>query len=183
MAVWLRVPISLSRCAAAASTHGFTFHHARHDHAVLSLWLGEAQSRLPGFATHQVGVAGRDFTPGSSSSVTKWLKTTLICPQNTLFFFYSKCRRLFVCLVVLHFQTLTHFTCVSGTLLTLGRAAAGGGAAILMCKVCDCPPGGRWYLLLKSGSTWIMSEHVQSIFHWGGGGGPNDLSFPKQRWN
>ncbi len=58
VAVWLRVPISLSRCAAAASTHGFAFHHAKDDHAVLSLWLGEGESRLPGFATHQVGVAG-----------------------------------------------------------------------------------------------------------------------------
>ncbi|KAM7389047.1 hypothetical protein PAMP_023045 [Pampus punctatissimus] len=58
VAVWLRVPISLSRCAAAASAHGFTFHHAKHDHAVLSLWLGEGESRLPGFATHQLGVAG-----------------------------------------------------------------------------------------------------------------------------
>lgn len=59
-AVWLRVPISLSRCAAAASTHGFAFHHAKDDHTVLALWLGEGESRLPGFATHQVGVAGRD---------------------------------------------------------------------------------------------------------------------------
>nr|XP_020449726.1 nucleoside diphosphate-linked moiety X motif 6 [Monopterus albus] len=57
-AVWLRIPISLSRCAAASSTHGFTFHHAKHDHSVLALWLGEGKSRLPGFATHQVGVAG-----------------------------------------------------------------------------------------------------------------------------
>ncbi|KAL7395241.1 hypothetical protein ABVT39_012933 [Epinephelus coioides] len=57
-AVWLQVPISLSRCAAAASAHGFTFHHAKHDHAVLALWLGEGESRLPGFATHQIGVAG-----------------------------------------------------------------------------------------------------------------------------
>lgn len=61
VAVWLRVPISLSRCAAAASTHGFAFHHAKDDHAVLALWLGEGESRLPGFATHQVGVAGRDL--------------------------------------------------------------------------------------------------------------------------
>uniref|UniRef100_A0A3B4EUR6 Nucleoside diphosphate-linked moiety X motif 6 n=1 Tax=Pundamilia nyererei TaxID=303518 RepID=A0A3B4EUR6_9CICH len=57
-AVWLRVPISLSRCAAAASAHGFTFHHARNDYAMLALWLGEGESRLPGFATHQIGVAG-----------------------------------------------------------------------------------------------------------------------------
>ncbi|XP_031722782.1 nucleoside diphosphate-linked moiety X motif 6 [Anarrhichthys ocellatus] len=61
VAVWLRVPISLSRCAAAASTHGFAFHHAKHDHAVLALWLGDGESRLPGFATHQIGVAGTDF--------------------------------------------------------------------------------------------------------------------------
>uniref|UniRef100_A0A673A4P8 Nucleoside diphosphate-linked moiety X motif 6 n=1 Tax=Sphaeramia orbicularis TaxID=375764 RepID=A0A673A4P8_9TELE len=46
----------LSRCAAAASTHGFTFHHAKHDHTVLALWMGEGESRLPGFATHQIGV-------------------------------------------------------------------------------------------------------------------------------
>ncbi|XP_051277274.1 nucleoside diphosphate-linked moiety X motif 6 isoform X1 [Dicentrarchus labrax] len=58
VAVWLRVPITLSRCAAAASAHGFTFHHAKDDHAVLALWLGEGESRLPGFATHQIGVAG-----------------------------------------------------------------------------------------------------------------------------
>ncbi|KAF7228661.1 nucleoside diphosphate-linked moiety X motif 6 isoform X1 [Nothobranchius furzeri] len=58
MAVWLRVPMSLSRCAAAASSHGFTFHHARGEYAMLALWLGGGESRLPGFATHQVGVAG-----------------------------------------------------------------------------------------------------------------------------
>ncbi|KAK7922614.1 hypothetical protein WMY93_009516 [Mugilogobius chulae] len=58
VAVWLRIPISLSRCAAAASTQGFTFHHAKADHTVMALWLGEGESRLPGFATHQVGVAG-----------------------------------------------------------------------------------------------------------------------------
>ncbi|XP_017272889.1 nucleoside diphosphate-linked moiety X motif 6 [Kryptolebias marmoratus] len=57
-AVWLRVPISLTRCAAAASAHGFAFHHAKDDHAVLALWLGGGPSRLPAFATHQVGVAG-----------------------------------------------------------------------------------------------------------------------------
>ncbi|XP_020358106.1 nucleoside diphosphate-linked moiety X motif 6 [Oncorhynchus kisutch] len=58
VAVWLHVPISLSRCAAAASAHGFTYHHAKQDQAILALWLGDGQSRLPGFATHQIGVAG-----------------------------------------------------------------------------------------------------------------------------
>ncbi|XP_072291113.1 nucleoside diphosphate-linked moiety X motif 6 [Eucyclogobius newberryi] len=58
IAVWLRIPVSLSRCAAVASRQGFTFHHAKADHSVMALWLGEGESRLPGFATHQVGVAG-----------------------------------------------------------------------------------------------------------------------------
>ncbi|KAM4555537.1 nucleoside diphosphate-linked moiety X motif 6 [Odontesthes bonariensis] len=58
VAVWLRVPVSLSRCAAAASVHGFTFHHTKSDYVMLALWMGEGESRLPGFATHQVGVAG-----------------------------------------------------------------------------------------------------------------------------
>ncbi|RVE67632.1 hypothetical protein OJAV_G00105170 [Oryzias javanicus] len=58
VAVWLRIPISLSRCAAAASDHGFMFHHAKRDYSVLALWLGEGESRLPLFATHQIGVAG-----------------------------------------------------------------------------------------------------------------------------
>ncbi|XP_077433478.1 nucleoside diphosphate-linked moiety X motif 6 [Vanacampus margaritifer] len=58
LAVWLRVPIAMSRCASAASAHGFTFHHAQERHAVLALWMGAGESRLPRFATHQVGVAG-----------------------------------------------------------------------------------------------------------------------------
>ncbi|XP_030621240.1 LOW QUALITY PROTEIN: nucleoside diphosphate-linked moiety X motif 6 [Chanos chanos] len=58
IAVWLHIPIALSRLAASAACHGFTFHHARKDQAVLSLWMGDGESRLPGYATHQVGVAG-----------------------------------------------------------------------------------------------------------------------------
>ncbi|KAJ8262519.1 hypothetical protein GJAV_G00167350 [Gymnothorax javanicus] len=58
IAVWLHVPIAQSRFIASASEHGFTFHHSRQDQSTLCLWLGEGESRLPGFATHQVGVAG-----------------------------------------------------------------------------------------------------------------------------
>ncbi|XP_051916300.1 nucleoside diphosphate-linked moiety X motif 6 [Hippocampus zosterae] len=58
VAVWLRVPIAMSRCAGAAAASGFTFHHAQERHAVLSLWMGAGESKLPGFATHQIGVAG-----------------------------------------------------------------------------------------------------------------------------
>ncbi|KAG9345556.1 hypothetical protein JZ751_008700 [Albula glossodonta] len=58
VAVWLHVPIAQSRFVAAAAAHGFTFHHARGDQSTLSLWLVEGESRLPLYATHQVGVAG-----------------------------------------------------------------------------------------------------------------------------
>ncbi|XP_077087028.1 nucleoside diphosphate-linked moiety X motif 6 [Siphateles boraxobius] len=58
VAVWLHVPLALSRVCSGAARHGFLFHHARGDRAVLSLWVGPGESRLPAFATHQVGVAG-----------------------------------------------------------------------------------------------------------------------------
>lgn len=60
--MWLHVPITQSRLAAAAACHGFSFHHARRDVAVLSLWVGPGPDRLPDFATHQVGVAGKRGT-------------------------------------------------------------------------------------------------------------------------
>ncbi|XP_062477660.1 nucleoside diphosphate-linked moiety X motif 6 [Pezoporus occidentalis] len=57
-AVWLHVPIFQSGFAAAAASQGFTFHHAEQGSSTLTLWLGEGPSRLPGYATHQLGVAG-----------------------------------------------------------------------------------------------------------------------------
>ncbi|XP_072549663.1 nucleoside diphosphate-linked moiety X motif 6 isoform X1 [Salminus brasiliensis] len=58
IAAWLYVPLAQCRLAETAALHGFTFHHALGDTAVLSLWMGPGESRLPGYATHQVGVAG-----------------------------------------------------------------------------------------------------------------------------
>ncbi|KAJ8372107.1 hypothetical protein AAFF_G00294710 [Aldrovandia affinis] len=58
VAAWLHVPIAQSRLVAVAAARGFTFHHARRDRSTLCLWLGEGESMLPAFATHQVGVAG-----------------------------------------------------------------------------------------------------------------------------
>uniref|UniRef100_A0A4W4EBZ9 Nucleoside diphosphate-linked moiety X motif 6 n=1 Tax=Electrophorus electricus TaxID=8005 RepID=A0A4W4EBZ9_ELEEL len=71
-AAWLHVPLSLSRLAAAAAVHGFAFHHARRDAAVLSLWLGPGESRLPGYATHQVGVAGKRGPRGGDCLWINW---------------------------------------------------------------------------------------------------------------
>ncbi|KAM7234191.1 hypothetical protein CapIbe_014349 [Capra ibex] len=61
VAVWLHIPILQSRFIAPAASLGFCFHHAESDSSMLSLWLGDGPSRLPGYATHQVGVAGAVF--------------------------------------------------------------------------------------------------------------------------
>uniref|UniRef100_A0A8D0ENA7 Nucleoside diphosphate-linked moiety X motif 6 n=1 Tax=Strix occidentalis caurina TaxID=311401 RepID=A0A8D0ENA7_STROC len=58
VAVWLRVPILQSGFVAAAASQGFAFHHAEQGSSTLTLWLGEGPSRLPVYATHQLGVAG-----------------------------------------------------------------------------------------------------------------------------
>uniref|UniRef100_W5M4I6 Nucleoside diphosphate-linked moiety X motif 6 n=1 Tax=Lepisosteus oculatus TaxID=7918 RepID=W5M4I6_LEPOC len=57
VAVWLHVPIFQSRFVTVAASQGFAFHHAEKDSSTLTLWLGQGTSRLPGYATHQVGVA------------------------------------------------------------------------------------------------------------------------------
>lgn len=59
-AVWLHVPIERSALIAQCAKVGFRYHHAEDALAVLSLWLQQRSScRIPPFATHQVGVAGR----------------------------------------------------------------------------------------------------------------------------
>lgn len=58
-AVWIYLPIDLSHLAAIAARHGFKYHHAENNEAVLCKWLNQdCESKIPMFATHQVGVAG-----------------------------------------------------------------------------------------------------------------------------
>lgn len=59
VAVWLHIPILQSHLIAPAASLGFGFHHTEPHSSTLTLWLGEGPSRLPGYATHQVGVAGQ----------------------------------------------------------------------------------------------------------------------------
>lgn len=59
IAAWLHIPILQSHFIAPAASLGFCFHHAEPHSSTLTLWLGEGPSRLPGYATHQVGVAGQ----------------------------------------------------------------------------------------------------------------------------
>ncbi|XP_039397945.1 nucleoside diphosphate-linked moiety X motif 6 [Mauremys reevesii] len=78
IAVWLHIPILQSKFIATAALQGFTFHHAESDSSTLTLWLGEGHSRLPGYATHQLGVAGAalDVDTGKVLVVQDKNKTT-----------------------------------------------------------------------------------------------------------
>uniref|UniRef100_A0A8C6RKA4 Nucleoside diphosphate-linked moiety X motif 6 n=1 Tax=Nannospalax galili TaxID=1026970 RepID=A0A8C6RKA4_NANGA len=60
-AVWLHIPILQSHHISPAASLGFCFHHTESNSSTLTLWLGEGPSRLPGYATHQVGVVGGVF--------------------------------------------------------------------------------------------------------------------------
>ncbi|CAJ0968798.1 unnamed protein product [Ranitomeya imitator] len=103
IAVWMHVPITLSGLIAYAAAEGFTFHHAQNDTSTLTLWLRDGPSKLPEYATHQVGVAGavldeisgkvlvvqdknKELDPGSSGAVhfclTVWSigTVTLLAP-------------------------------------------------------------------------------------------------------
>jgi len=42
----------------AAQEQGFKFHHAKEDYLMLTKWLPQSPSKLPGFASHFVGVGG-----------------------------------------------------------------------------------------------------------------------------
>jgi len=58
-AVWLRLPLTLSAVLLpVAARHGLRWHHAEDTECTLVRWLATGPSRLPRFATHQLGAAG-----------------------------------------------------------------------------------------------------------------------------
>ena len=61
--IWLYVPIQMSHLAGISNLFGFKYHHAENEEAVLYKWLGidGNESKVPLFASHQVGVAGVVF--------------------------------------------------------------------------------------------------------------------------
>jgi len=50
--VWLYIPIELSHLASISAKYGFKYHHAEND-----------ESKVPMFASHQLGVAGVVYRP------------------------------------------------------------------------------------------------------------------------
>ena len=58
--IWLYIPLSLSSFISIIAKYGFKYHHAEDDLAVMCRWLSEdRENKIPLFATHQVGVAGK----------------------------------------------------------------------------------------------------------------------------
>lgn len=58
-AVWLKVPLDFAHFIPIAHLHGFTCHHTEPTSIMMALWLkNEVESKIPAFATHQVGVGG-----------------------------------------------------------------------------------------------------------------------------
>lgn len=57
-AVWLEVPAQYGHVIPIAAEAGFVFHHAEGNLAVMFQWLGKGESRIPDYATHQIGVSG-----------------------------------------------------------------------------------------------------------------------------
>lgn len=61
-AIWLHIPVAHSGLIPTAVQHQFLLHHTLHEEIVLSRWLDESRpSKLPHFASHQVGVCGKEI--------------------------------------------------------------------------------------------------------------------------
>ena len=56
--VFFRVPIEQAGVISIAARHGFRYHHADQDYAMLLAWLPDTPSPVPDFATHVLGVGG-----------------------------------------------------------------------------------------------------------------------------
>ncbi len=73
-AIWLKVPKQQMQQATIATTDcNFDFHHAKPEYLMLNKWLDKGPSRLPGYATHYIGVGGL---------VMNKEKTKLLCIQE-----------------------------------------------------------------------------------------------------
>ncbi|KAK9046154.1 hypothetical protein V6N11_052054 [Hibiscus sabdariffa] len=56
--IWLKLPAEKSDLVPVAIKEGFEYHHAEKGYVMLTYWLPEGPSMLPGNASHQVGVGG-----------------------------------------------------------------------------------------------------------------------------
>ena len=70
----MKVPKQQMQQATIATTQfNFDFHHAKSEYLMLTKWLDKGASRLPGYATHYIGVGGM---------VLNSQRTKLLCIQE-----------------------------------------------------------------------------------------------------
>ena len=63
----------MQKATIATSNYNFDFHHAKPEYLMLNKWLDKGPSRLPGYATHYIGVGGM---------VMNKERTKLLCIQE-----------------------------------------------------------------------------------------------------
>ncbi|KAK3224968.1 hypothetical protein Dsin_004830 [Dipteronia sinensis] len=56
--VWLKLPVAHAELVPVAIKEGFQYHHAEQGYVMLTYWIPDGPSMLPGNATHHVGVGG-----------------------------------------------------------------------------------------------------------------------------
>ncbi|KAJ4712685.1 Nudix hydrolase [Melia azedarach] len=56
--IWLKLPMKHAELVPIAVKEGFQYHHAEPGYVMLTYWIPDAPSLLPGNATHHVGVGG-----------------------------------------------------------------------------------------------------------------------------
>jgi hypothetical protein len=94
---WLHVPMQQASCIEIASKHGFKYHHAEDNIAVVFKWLRtDSESKIPRYATHQMGCAGIE------NSVLNYFKSS-----NASRHIYILCPN---CCTIYTHSEITHFT-------------------------------------------------------------------------
>ena len=54
--MWLKIPLSKSVLLPKAVEHGFKYHHAQDDYAMLTAWIADQPSTIPESMLYNVGV-------------------------------------------------------------------------------------------------------------------------------
>ncbi|KAL5999327.1 hypothetical protein ACLOJK_040787 [Asimina triloba] len=67
--VWLKLPLEHSELVPIAVEEGFIYHHAEKKYVMLTYWIPDGPSMLPGNASHQVGVGA--FVINNKNEVVK----------------------------------------------------------------------------------------------------------------
>ena len=72
--VWLKIPKSRSKLISIAVDNKFNYHHVEDDYIMLTKWMKEGESALPGKASAQIGVGGIVINPNNEILVVaeKW---------------------------------------------------------------------------------------------------------------